>query len=197
MKKIILSLILLCFLASCGNSNVRENKNEEETTLNMEEAARVTGTDMTIEWVPVAYENENFRTIAKKSITADELFFNLLYIDIQAAPDKYSDKLTFIFSDIQYSSPLKADMTFAYVNKTGHTVNNINLTLVLEDQVTKERYIGAKWGIEGELNVNIPNNTAYYYTITLSTLLEKPVGTKLGQNDVEVYVENLTYDIVE
>ena len=203
MKKMIFSLMLVCLLGSCANSNIEENKNEEKTILNNTELnitdfAKVTGTNITIEWMPKAYENEEFRKEAKKNKAADEILFTILEADIQASSESYEGQVKLIFTNILYTDKLEPRVLFAVVNKTGNTIQNLQFDMMIENKLTKERYIELEGvRLEGNLSVDIPNNTAYYYSVGAPSLIEQPIGTKIGQNDANVYVKNLTYDIVE
>lgn len=188
-------LVFLILLASCSSENIIDNK--EETKVNIGERALVEGTDMRIEWMPNLYQNEQFEKEAANNITSDEFLFTLLNIDIQANPEKYEDKISFIFKDIRYDEKNEPTVSFAYVNKTGFCIKSVKLFLIIENKDTKERYVEIGGGLEGDLDIKIPNNTAYYYNVGFPAALEQPIGTKFGQNDVNVYVENLTYDIVE
>lgn len=68
----------------------------------------------------------------------------------------------------------------------------------LQQKSTKERYVEVvELKLDLELGVDIPDDTAYFYAICVPSLSERPIRTTLDQNDVNVYVENITYDIVE
>lgn len=202
MRKFFLLLILVFTLGACTN-NVKENENKEETSLNnqenyIEEHAIVIGTNITVEWMPKAYENEAFIEEAKRNKVIDEALFNILKDDIQSSAEEYEGKVRLVFTNIKYTESAQPRLQFAIVNKTGVIIRNIQFDMMIEDKQTKARYIElTEVTLQGDLSVDIPNNTAYYYPVGAPAAIEQPIGTSFGQNDVNVYVENLTYDIVE
>lgn len=203
MKKLIsiILLIIMIIMSGCSTSNIPQNG--EETELNKEEksvsnVARIEGTDIVIEWMPKMYENEQFKKNAEKQVEADELVFSLLNIDIQAYGEKYNNKATLIFTNMHYTeSTVMPTMTFSIVNKTGKTIENIKFFIAIESKNTGQRYVEVGGGLEGLAAIEIPTNTAYYYSMGFPAAVEQPIGTKFGQKDVNVYVENLTYDVIE
>lgn len=205
MKKIILSLILLCFLVSCGDNSIEKSENIETTTTNQtkqveeENRAILERDGIKILWNPKVYNNEEFKKIAKQDMTADKLMFEVLYANIKSAPEEYNDKVSFVFINIGYPENTR-DLVIlqAVSNITDQTIKNIKFDLMVEDKNTGERYLEVRGAeFDSDLEIDIPPSTVYFYPVGVTTSVERIVGTKLGQNDVNVYVENLTYDIVE
>lgn len=205
MKKIILSLILLCFLVSCGDNSIEKSENIETTTVNQtkqveeENRAILERDGIKILWNPKAYNTEGFKKNAEQDMTADELMFEILYANIKSAPEEYNDKVSFVFVNIGYPENTKdLVIQFALSNITKQTIRNIKFDLMVEDKNTGERYLELRNAeLDSDLEIDIPPSTVYFYPVGTGTSVERSVGTKLGQNDVNVYVENLTYDIVE